>query len=72
MRVCVHVRALQYVFLPFIEIGANVEYVEVGIPADFPFQWRRFLPNVFYGLESHTVYVCVCVCVYEMKPSTNH
>lgn len=31
------------------DVAANVEYIEINIPLDFPLMWRRFLPNVFYS-----------------------
>lgn len=35
------------------DVGPNVEYVEMNIPAVFPLLWRRFIPNVFYGSHYH-------------------
>jgi len=36
-----------------LAVEANVEYVEVEIPPEFPHSWRRFLPNTFYS-ASHS------------------
>jgi len=35
--------------LLFIEFEPNVEYVEFTIPSDFPFQLRKYLPNIHFS-----------------------
>ena len=44
----VHVDKVDFVIM-CADVDANVEYVELNVPFDFPLPWRRFLPNVFYS-----------------------
>lgn len=48
---------------------ANVEYVEITIPADFPVRWRRFLPNVHYSPVVSTECERLMKCVVLMTTS---
>jgi len=32
-----------------VEFEANVEYVEFTIPSDFPFQLRKYIPNIHFS-----------------------
>jgi len=32
-----------------VEFEPNVEYVEFTVPSDFPFQLRRYVPNVHFS-----------------------
>lgn len=35
------------------ENAANVDYMEVDLPPDVPLEWRRFIPNVYYSLNTN-------------------
>lgn len=39
-------------FLLVLEIGSNVEYVELSIPLDLPLSFRKFIPNTFYAVHT--------------------
>lgn len=38
---------------PDKENAANVDYMEVDLPPDVPLEWRRFIPNVYYSLNTN-------------------